>query len=149
MIMHRYPHRYFAVASARVEGDIVLDSNHLPPLVTAAPEEFGGPGGRWSPETLCVGAVADCFALTFRSVARSLKLSWLSLRCEVEGTLDRPERTPQFTHFALRATLVVPPGVDEAEARRALERAEQGCLITRSLKGSSHLEPTVETRAPA
>jgi organic hydroperoxide reductase OsmC/OhrA len=146
--MQPYPHHYFVAASARAEGDIVLDSNRLPPLVTAAPEEFGGPGGRWSPETLCVGAVADCYALTFRSVARNMKLPWLSLRCEVEGTLDRPDRTPQFTHFALRATLVVPTGVGEPEARLALERAEQGCLITRSLKGSSHLDATVETRAP-
>jgi organic hydroperoxide reductase OsmC/OhrA len=146
--MQPYPHHYFASANARAEGDIVLDSDRLPALVTAAPEEFGGPGGRWSPETLCVGAVADCYALTFRSIARSAKLAWLSLRCEVEGTLDRLDRTPQFTHFALRAILVVPAGVDEAAARRALERAEQACLITRSLKGSSHLEATVETRAP-
>jgi organic hydroperoxide reductase OsmC/OhrA len=146
--MQPYPHHYVAAASARSEGDVALDSHRLPTLVTAAPEEFGGPGGRWSPETLCVGAVADCYALTFRSVARSMKLPWLSLRCEVEGTLDRPERTPQFTHFAVRATLVVPAGVDEAEARRALERAEQGCLITRSLKGSSHLDAIVETLAP-
>ncbi len=146
--MQPYPHHYAATANARVEGDVVLDSNGLPSLVTAAPEAFGGPGGRWSPETLCVAAVADCYALTFRAVARGSKLPWLSLRCEVEGTLERLERTPQFTHFALRVTLGVPAGVDDAEARRALERAEQGCLITRSLKASSHLDATVETQAP-
>jgi organic hydroperoxide reductase OsmC/OhrA len=67
--MQPYPHQYCVGASARAEGDIVLDSNRLPALVTAAPEEFGGPGGRWSPETLGVAAVADCYAPTFRSVA--------------------------------------------------------------------------------
>ena len=126
----------------------MLDGDGLPSLVTAAPVEFGGPGGRWSPETLCVGAVADCYILTFRSVARGMKLPWQSLRCEVEGTLERPDRTPQFTHFTLHATLLVPAELDEAQARRALERAEQSCLITQSLKGSSHLIATIQVRLP-
>ncbi len=141
--MQQYPHHYSVSASAHAEGDVALESRRLPPLVTAAPEEFGGPGDRWSPETLCVGAVADCFILTFRSVARAGKLTWLSLRCDVEGTLDRVERSPQFTQFLVRAALEVPSGVAEVDARRLLERAEQACLISNSLKASTHLEVTV------
>ena len=114
-------------------------------LISAAPAEFGGPGDRLSPESLCVGAVADCFVLTFRAIARASKLPWTSLRCNAEGTLDRIERVTQFTSFLLRATLQVPPGTDEARARQLLERAEQTCLISRSLKGTFHLEAKVET----
>jgi len=145
--MQPFPHHYTATALASAEGDVELESGSLPALVTASPAEFGGPGDRWSPETLCVSAVADCFVLTFRAIARASKLPWSSLRCDAEGTLDRVERVTQFTSFLVRATLQVPPGTDETRARQLLERTEQTCLITQSLKGPSRLEASVETRA--
>jgi organic hydroperoxide reductase OsmC/OhrA len=142
--MQPYPHHYSVAATGGVEGEITLESNRLPALTSAAPAEFGGPGDRWSPETLCVSAVADCFVLTFRAIARASKLPWSSLRCDVEGTLERVERQPQFTAFLVRASLQVPAGTNEEQALRLLERAEQSCLITHSLKGTSHLEAKVQ-----
>ena len=46
--------------------------------------------------------------LGFRAIAQASKLEWVSLRCEVEGTLDRVERVTQFTAFSVRASLQVP-----------------------------------------
>jgi organic hydroperoxide reductase OsmC/OhrA len=133
-------------ATADAEGEVRLESGNLPALLSAPPPEFGGPGGHWSPESLCVAAVADCFVLTFRALARASKLPWSALRCNVEGTLDRVERVPQFTAFLLRAVLQVPAGTDEGRARGLLERAEQTCLISQSLKARPRLEATVEVR---
>jgi len=143
--MQPFPHHYTVTALASAEGEVRLESDRLPTLASAPPAEFGGPGDCWSPESLCVGAVADCFVLTFRAIARASKLPWTSLRCNAEGTLDRIERVTQFTSFLLRATLQVPPGTDQARARQLLERAEQTCLISQSLKATSHLEANVET----
>lgn len=142
--MQPLPHLYSVVASAGAEGDVVLSSEGVPQLSSAPPAEFGGPGDRWSPESLLVAALADCFVLTFRAIARASKLPWVSLGCEVEGTLDRVERVTQFTGFVVRASLKVPAGANEEQAQRLLERAEKSCLITNSLKGSSRLEATVE-----
>lgn len=142
--MHPYPHHYFATASAEIEGKIALRGDDLPELPSMGPPEFGGPGGYWSPETLFVAAVADCFILTFRAIARNSKLHWEALRCEAEGILDRVENVTQFTEIQLRATLRVPAGVDEAKAMRLLEKAERGCLITNSLKPPCHLQATIE-----
>src|SRR6266705_836523 len=86
-------------------GDILLDAPRVPGLRSASPAEFGGPGDRWSPETLLVGAVADCFVLTFRAVARASKLSWTSLQCDVTGHLDRIDRVTQFTSVDIHAHL--------------------------------------------
>jgi organic hydroperoxide reductase OsmC/OhrA len=141
--MEPFPHHYTAVARAESEGDVALESAGLPALASAGPAEFGGPGNRWSPETLLVAALADCFILTFRAVARASKLAWSSLRVEVEGTLDRVERATQFTGFRVRASLEVPAGTDEALARRLLEKSERGCLISSSLKASVHLEASI------
>ena len=145
--MQNFPHRYSVAAHGEAEGEVNLESARLPTLVTAAPSEFGGPGDRWSPETLLVASVADCLILTFRATARAGKLAWVSLDCEVEGVLDRVERVTQFTEFHVRASLRVPPGTDEAHAQRLLVAAEEGCLVTRSLKATSHLSATVEIAA--
>jgi len=138
--MHPFPHRYVVESTATPEDSIVLTSDGIPPLITATPPEFDGPGGVWSPETLLVAAVADCFLLTFRGIARASKMPWVSLAVTCGGTLERPDRVAQFTRFDLHATLMLPAAVSEDQARRILTRAEETCLIARSLKGEAHLE---------
>jgi organic hydroperoxide reductase OsmC/OhrA len=141
--MHPYPHLYTVQASATPTGDVPVSSTGLPSLATAPPAEFDGPGDRWSPETLLVAALADCFLLSFRGVARANKFDWHALECSVEGKLERVEGKTHFTHYVVRATLRVPAGADEAKARQLLERAEHVCLISNSLVGQRSLEPTV------
>jgi organic hydroperoxide reductase OsmC/OhrA len=141
--MHDLPHRYRVEATAESEGRIALSSPGLDPLESAGPVEFGGPGDRWSPETLLMAAVADCFTLTFRAVAQASGMAWIRLHCEAEGTLDRVERSMRFTAVALRARLRVPAGTDVAKATRLLEKSERGCLISRSLVCPVSLDPQV------
>ena len=145
--MHALPHRYRVKGTGRITGDVELTAERLIMLRSASPAEFDGPGDRWSPETLLVGAVADCFILTFRAIANASKLSWLSLDCDVTGTLDRVDRVMQFTHFDLTAHLVVPAGVNAEAARHALEKAERNCLISSSLKAAVALDARVEIAA--
>jgi organic hydroperoxide reductase OsmC/OhrA len=147
--MEPFPHRYCVKGLGHLTGDIELSAEGLSTLRSASPAEFDGPGDRWSPETLLVGAVADCFILTFRAVARAAALSWISLECDVTGTLDRVERVPQFTRVDIAAHLVVPRGEDAERARRALEKTERACLISSSLKGSIGLDARVEIAAAA
>ena len=138
--MKDLPHHYSVQASAGAEAGVTLTAAGLPALATASPAEFGGPGDRWSPETLLVGAVANCFILPFRAVTRASKLPWTALRCDVTGTLNRVDRVTQFTSFNLRAQLCVPPGTDGALAQRSIEKAEHACLIANSLKAPVHLQ---------
>jgi organic hydroperoxide reductase OsmC/OhrA len=148
-VMHPFPHRYVVSSTATPQGNILLTSDGIPSLDTITPPEFDGPGGLWSPETMLVGAVADCFLLTFRGIARASKLPWVSVSVTCEGTLERPDRVTQFTGFDLRATVVLPPEANEEQARRVLTRAEETCLITRSLKGDTHLHIAIEHALPA
>ena len=145
--MQAFPHHYTVTAAAAVQGDVELTAASLPTLRSASPAEFDGPGNRWSPETLLVGAIGDCFILTFRAVARASRLPWASLRCHVTGRLDRIDRVTQFTNFEVHAHLEVQVGTDPEQARRALQKAEQHCLISNSLKGSIHLVPEITVGA--
>jgi organic hydroperoxide reductase OsmC/OhrA len=146
--MQPLPHHYRVTGTGSITGDVELTAERLTALRSASPAEFGGPGDRWSPETLLVGAVADCFILTFRGIANASKLSWTSLDCNVTGTLDRVDRVTLFTHLDIGAHLVIPAGVDADLARRLLEKAEHNCLISSSLKASITLNATVEIAAP-
>jgi len=143
--MHPFPHNYEVSARATPDGDVAVEGARLPSIQSAPPAEFGGPGDRWSPETLLVAAVADCFILTFRAIASFSRLSWVSLTCEVSGVVDRVDRVTQFTGFNVRARLRVPTGADVEQARRLLIKAEQTCLVTQSLKAAAHLDAVVET----
>lgn len=142
-MMHALPHLYRVKGIGRLAGDIELTADRLAAIHSASPAEFDGPGDRWSPETLLVGAVADCFILTFRAIAKASSLSWVALECEVTGTLDRVDRAMQFTHFNIEAHLRVAAGVDVEAARLALEKAERNCLISRSLKAAIALDARV------
>lgn len=147
--MHPYPHTYIAAASGSSEGLLAVSSPQLATLPSAAPPEFDGPGGVWSPETLLCASLADCFVLTFRAVSRAARLQWLQLDCRVEGVLERVGSNSKFTRFTTRAHLTVPEGSDIGKARALLERAEHGCLIANSLSGERTLQAEVELHSTA
>jgi organic hydroperoxide reductase OsmC/OhrA len=145
--MQHFPHYYTVTAVASHGEDVDLSSDYLPPLRTATPAEFDGPGDRWSPETLLVGAIGDCLALTFRGIARKSGLTWTSFECDVTGTLDRPELSTRFVAFDIHARIQLPAGANPELARRVLEKAERTCLITNSLNGSVRVVPSIKVAA--
>jgi peroxiredoxin-like protein len=143
--MHPFPHRYEVAASASRAGSVKLHSDGLPDLQSAPPKEFDGPGDQWSPETLLLASVADCFVLSFRAVAAASKFEWLALACSTRGTLDRVDRISRFTEIVHSVVLDVPAGASEVRARSLLEKAEQVCLISNSLSAEVHLEAEIRT----
>ena len=141
--MQDLPHHYQVNASAEVDGNVALKADDLPQLITAPPAEFGGPGDKWSPETLLVGAVANCFVLTFRAIARASKLDWKNLECSAEGVLDRVDKVTRFTEVKITARLTVPARTNVDKAQRLMEKSEAACLVTRSLLAEAHLDAEV------
>lgn len=146
VVMQPFPHRYAVSAALSTANEVDLSAEGVAPLPTAAPAEFDGPGDLWSPETLLVGAVADCFAITFRGVARTSKLAWTGFACEAVGTLDRVAGVTRFTHVDIHVRLTVAEATDREAAHRVLERVERNCLITSSLTAAVRLHATIDAR---
>lgn len=142
--MQDLPHHYQVKAVTATNSNVTLSSPNLASLETAAPAEFGGPGDLWSPETMLTGAVANCFILSFKAIARASKLEWSRLSCDVEGVLERVEKTLEFTQMRLRVSLAIPATTDAARARLLLEKAEQSCLITNSMTSSNTLQIDIQ-----
>ena len=149
--MQDLPHHYAVTADAEADTNVTLSSRGLQNLDTAGPPEYGGPGDVWSPETLLVGTIANCFILSFRATARAARLEWDSLSCSVIGTLDKIDRVTQFTAYDITAELTLPAGAynkaddkaDDKKALRLMEKAKKHCLITNSLKAAATLQASV------
>jgi len=146
--MHPYPHLYDARASARPGETVILGSDRLLDIESEPPEQYGGPGDRWSPETLLVASVSDCFVLTFRAIAEASKLEWNHIECNATGILDRVEGSTRFTRFDLAVKLDVPTGTDEPRAQRILEKSKSACLVTNSLLAEQTLQTEVTYSNP-
>ena len=143
--MHAYPHVYVAAARGEPAGLVPVTTPTAPDVATAPPPQFDGPEGYWSPETLLIAALANCFILTFRAVSRGARFEWLHLDCKVEGVLDKVDGITQFARFETHATLAVAPGADAAKATQLLEKAEHLCLIANSMRGTRTLQVQLVT----
>jgi len=138
------PHRYSVTSVAEPNVHVRLNSAGLEELTSDPPREFGGPGNLWSPETLLIAAVADCFILTFRAAAQIQHLPWTRMRCTAQGIVDRKDGPIRFTEIHLNVLLTIPVASDTEKARRTLEKTESACLIANSLKAQRTLETAVQ-----
>lgn len=146
--MEALPHRYSVSATGGPEGPVPVSADEVPTIETSTPREFGGAGDRWSPEQLLMASVADCFVLTFRSVAHAAKLDWRHLTAQVEGLLDRDDdRRLRFHEIQIQAEVIIPGESGRADAARCLDRAEKLCLITNSLTAQIQLHHQITVSA--
>lgn len=138
--MEKLPHFY--KVSAECDGSetpVTVTSGASNALLSGAPKQFGGSGEHWSPEDFFVAAVADCFVLTFKAIARGKKLPWHSVKCEATGTLDRVDGKTMFTTIDIRCSLVI-EGDEIEKARDILQQSEQQCLVTNSIASKINFE---------
>src|SRR5262249_46572380 len=104
--------------------------------------EFKGDPGYWTPEHLLLAAVASCYVATFYALAES-KLRFLGLELSVEGALGKKNEKLQFTQIVLTPTVNISQHEAGDLATRLMAKAEERCLIARSLACPVHLEPLV------
>ncbi|HZS07936.1 MAG TPA: OsmC family protein [Blastocatellia bacterium] len=126
------------------KGD--LRAPNLPTLEVAAPPEFKGHEGVWTPEHLYVASVNTCFMTTFLAVAELSKLEFASFTCHARGRLEKEEgRGYRITRITLRPKLVIRHDRDAERAARLLEKAEQNCLISNSINTAVRIEPEISS----
>ena len=138
--MQPLPHHYTVTARAEEQTNLELASENLPTLTCAPPKDFDGPGDLWSPEDLLMASVASCFVLSFRAIANASKLSWQQIDCQSQGTLDKVERSMQFTRIDTTVKLLITDPQDKDKAEKLLHKAEQSCLVLNSMTSQSQLQ---------
>lgn len=147
--MHPFPHHYRALARGGTTGVVTVHAQGLPDIATQAPPEFDGPEGFWSPETLLLASIADCYVLSLRAVARASKLEWSSVDVDVTGVLEKVDGVARFTRFTVSPRLVVPAGTGEGLALNVLKKSKSVCLVTNSLNAEVEVLPVLEVAGGA
>jgi peroxiredoxin-like protein len=114
-------------------------------IEVATPPEFpGGVEGVWSPEHLFVASVGSCLMTSFAAVADYSKFEYESLRVKTYGTMSKVDGKFVMSKITLKPVLTIPDDNSEKKAYRLLEKAEQICLISRSIKSEIVFEPEVK-----
>ncbi len=119
-----------------------LRSPNLPPFPVAAPPEFQGHEGIWTPEHLYVASVNVCFMTTLLAVAQLSKLEIVSFSASARGKLDKIEGVGyQMTEIVIRPKLIIRSSRGLERAAKILEKAKKNCLISNSIKTVVTVEP--------
>jgi peroxiredoxin-like protein len=135
-------HKYTVRARAtRTRSGVVSVDTPAQPIKFSAPPDFLGEAGFWTPEDFFVASVVSCFVSTFSGMADLSKLSFASLEVAAEGILEKDASGWKFVEVKLRPHLKITREADRERANRLLEKAENTCLIARSISAKVVLEP--------
>src|SRR5260370_4941134 len=100
-----------------------LCSDGLPEVEIAAPPEFQGDEGTWTPEHLFVCSVNVCFMTTFLAISELSKLNFSSFKSYARGKLEKTEgQGYRVTQVILRPALTIHDARDKERAARILEK---------------------------
>jgi len=116
-------------------------------IEVATPPEFPeGIPGIWSPEHLFVAAVSGCLMTTFLAIAENSSLEFTSFSCLATGKLDMIEGQLMMSEILLKPTVVIHNELHRNKAMRILKKAEDSCLIARSMKTKITMEITIQVK---
>lgn len=122
----------------------IVEAEAIPRTINfAAPPEFGGEPGLWTPEHLLLASVSTCYVATLRAVAEASRLHFSSLQLTAEGTIAKQEGGFRFTGILLRPVVTIEKEEERERVGRLLEKAERVCLVSRSLACAIVLEPKI------
>ncbi len=114
----------------------------------AVPKSFGGPGGLTNPEEIFLASACSCYLITLALIADKMELPIKNLTCEAEGIVLEDEYDGyHFKEIHLYPHIELDGDGDQHDEAiaRAVQMAEQRCIISRAVKGSVKYEikPTV------
>jgi organic hydroperoxide reductase OsmC/OhrA len=138
------PYFYETTVAWTSERKGELHSPGLASLDIAAPPEFKGHAGLWTPEHLYVASVNACFMTTFLAIAEMSKFEFARFTCTATGKLEKAaEHGYHITEVTLKPQLVIAHSRDLERAGRLLEKTEANCLISNSIKTTVRLLPEI------
>jgi organic hydroperoxide reductase OsmC/OhrA len=120
-----------------------LSCEGKPGLEIAAPPEFKGHPGRWTPEDLFVGAIEICIMTTFLAFAHHKKLGLIQYESSTQGTLENVDGRYQFTRVMVSPRITVATSDEIALAEQLFHDVEGSCLISNSLKTQVEIQPVI------
>lgn len=144
------PHFYNVDVNWNVDRKGVLCSPELNKeagncIEVATPPQFPkGIPGIWSPEHLFTAAVSSCLMTTFLSIAENSNLNFTHFSCKSSGKLEQVDGKFMMTEVILEPTVTITDEKDKEKAERVLQKSENACLISNSIKSKVTMITTIK-----
>ena len=134
--MIKFPMKFEVEASSNfgIEKNWTAKANHLPPIVSAIPPEFNGPGGGYSPEDLFGAAILNCLIATFKVYSQKSKVTFTEITGKAIVTVDKNPSEPGFYMSHVEVFLEVTGASNPETARKLLEGSIKDCAVSNSIK---------------
>jgi len=114
------------------------------PITVATPPEFSkGEPNVWSPEHLYVAAANGCLMTTFLAIAENSRLDFISFNSTATGKLEKVDNMFMISEIELKPKVILRNEKDRERALRIIEKSEQACLISNSMKSKIVLSPEI------
>lgn len=121
-----------------------LDNN----IEVATPPEFPkGVEGIWSPEHLFTAAVNSCLMTTFLSIAENSKLAYSHFSSSASGKLEMVDGKYMMSEVSLHPIVTIADENERGRAEKVLQKAEQNCLISNSVRSKIIFNPEIKLLA--
>ena len=128
-------------ASAGTRTPWTAQADSLPPILSAIPPEFMGPGGGYSPEDLFAISVVNCLIATFKVYVENAKASFQQARGKAVLTVDKQGAGLALTQIDIH--LDVTGASDPTRVKTILEAAIRDCAVSNSIKSGKTFHTTV------
>ena|SRR5215471_6689999 len=123
---------------------ILVAPNADDPIEVATPVEFpDGEDGKWSPESLFLGAISSCFMTTFLAFAKRKNLAFIRFRCHTEGEVRRINGKLSFEEINLYPVVHLMEEEQKVLTEEILFKVERYCLISHSIKSIIKVHATI------
>ena len=125
-----------ANASSGIGSQWSAQTDKLPPIPSAIPPEFMGPGGGYSPEDLFAISVVNCMIATYKVYCEKSKVSFDEIKTRTVLTVDKNASEPSFYMSHLEFFIDVSGCSDPERGKKLLEAAIKDCAVSNSIKSA-------------
>ena len=143
--MVKFPMKFEVEARAPcgVSSQWIAQGDQLPPIPSAIPPDFMGPGGGYSPEDLFGIAVLNCLIAMYKVYCEKSKISFGEIKGKAVLTADKDPSSASFYISQIDVFLDVSGSSDSEKARKLLDLAIKDCPIGNSIKSAKSFHITV------
>jgi organic hydroperoxide reductase OsmC/OhrA len=140
--MIKFPMKFEVEARAPsgVSSQWIAQGDQLPPIPSAIPPEFMGPGGGYSPEDLFGISVLNCLIALYKVYCEKSKVAFQEIKGKAVLTADKDVSSASFYISHIEIFLDVSGASDMEKARKLLDSAIKDCPISNSIKAAKSFQ---------
>lgn len=123
-----------ASSSPGISSQWKSQTEHLPPILSAIPPEFMGPGGGYSPEDLFAISLLNCLIATFKVYCEKGGANFQEIKGRVILTVDKLPGGSSLAMTEADVFFDITGAADPEKVKKLLNSAIKDCAVSNSIK---------------